>query len=176
MSSISFKKRLSLKLMKTIGKWLPDNRVGFGIGKFSSKIRYYLVKNIVDEMGDTVFIGKGAIIQKGVKLKNKSHIGNNSELRSGTIIESNNLMGPECKFYTSNHKYDKKKLRVEGMTKISPILIKSDSWIGARCIILSGVTVGKGSIVGAGSVVTKDVPDYHLAAGNPAKIIKDLRK
>ncbi len=55
-----------------------------------------------------------------------------------------------------------------------PILIKSNAWIGMNCIILKGVTIGEGAIVGAGSVVTKDVPDWTVAGGNPAKVIKVL--
>lgn len=55
-----------------------------------------------------------------------------------------------------------------------PILIKSNAWIGMNCIILKGVTIGEGAIVGAGSVVTKDVPEWTVVGGNPARIIKVL--
>jgi acetyltransferase-like isoleucine patch superfamily enzyme len=55
-----------------------------------------------------------------------------------------------------------------------PIVIEDEAWIGCRVIILKGVTVGRGAIVGAGSVVTKDVPPYTLAAGNPARVIKPV--
>lgn len=54
----------------------------------------------------------------------------------------------------------------------APIRIKDDAWIGMNSIILKGVTIGRGAVVGAGSVVTKDVPDFCVVAGNPAKIIK----
>lgn len=55
-----------------------------------------------------------------------------------------------------------------------PIHIHDDAWIGMNCIILKGVTVGRGAIVGAGSVVTRDVPPWTLVAGNPARVIKEL--
>ncbi len=55
-----------------------------------------------------------------------------------------------------------------------PIHIHDDAWIGMNCIILKGVTIGEGAIVGAGSVVTRDVPPWTLVAGNPAKVIKEL--
>ena len=54
----------------------------------------------------------------------------------------------------------------------APIRIKSNAWLGLRSIILKGVTVGKGAIVGAASVVTKDVPDFTVAVGVPAKSVK----
>ena len=57
----------------------------------------------------------------------------------------------------------------------APILIKNNVWIGMNVIILKGVTIGEGAIVAAGSVVTKDVPDWTLVGGNPAKIIKNLK-
>lgn len=57
----------------------------------------------------------------------------------------------------------------------SPVILADKCWIGFNTIILKGVTVGEGAIVGAGSVVTKDVPPYTLVAGNPAKIIRTLK-
>ena len=59
-------------------------------------------------------------------------------------------------------------------TKVAPINIKEGAFVGARCIIMKGVTIGRHSIVGAGSVVTKSVPDYSIACGNPAKVIKPI--
>ena len=60
------------------------------------------------------------------------------------------------------------------VVKRSPIIVKRKAWIGFNVIILKGVTIGEGAVVGAGSVVTKDVPDYAVVAGNPAKIIKHI--
>jgi acetyltransferase-like isoleucine patch superfamily enzyme len=61
-------------------------------------------------------------------------------------------------------------------TKSAPIKIAKGAWIGARSIILKGVTVGEGAVIAAGSVVTKDVPPYCVAAGNPAKVVKKIDK
>lgn len=163
-------------LLNTIGKWLPRKRYPFG--KSATNLRYMFAKNIVSEIGPEAYIEKGAQLEHGVILKNNAIVGINCRVRSGTTIEEHTMMGPDCVFYTQNHKYSKENGSAFGMgaTDIEPVLVKSFAWIGTRCIILPGVTIGKGSIVGAGSVVTKDVPDYHLVAGNPARVIKDLRE
>lgn len=55
-----------------------------------------------------------------------------------------------------------------------PIKIGADCWFGGNCIVLPGVTIGKGAVVGAGSVVTRDVPDFAVVAGNPARVLKQV--
>lgn len=64
---------------------------------------------------------------------------------------------------------------INSKIKTSPINIEDEVFIGARSIILKGVTIGKGSVIGAGSVVTKSIPPMVIAAGNPAKIITEIR-
>ncbi|NTU65300.1 MAG: hypothetical protein HGB05_18340 [Chloroflexi bacterium] len=61
-----------------------------------------------------------------------------------------------------------------GATFSAPVTIQDGTWLGARCIVLPGVTVGRGSVVGAGSVVTKDVPPNTLVGGVPAKVIRSI--
>ncbi len=60
------------------------------------------------------------------------------------------------------------------MTVTSPIIIDDDVWVGANSVILAGVKIGKHCVIGAGSIVTKDIPDYTIAVGNPARIYKNL--
>ena len=62
-----------------------------------------------------------------------------------------------------------------GFVNTKPIKVCNDAWIGMNVIILKGVTIGEGAIVGAGSVVTKDVPAWTVVAGNPARVVKSLR-
>lgn len=64
--------------------------------------------------------------------------------------------------------------RAEGVSTSSPITIEDDVWIGANATIIGGVTVGKGSIIGAGSVVIRDIPQGVIAAGNPARVIRKI--
>ncbi|WP_281040324.1 MULTISPECIES: CatB-related O-acetyltransferase [unclassified Mesorhizobium] len=61
---------------------------------------------------------------------------------------------------------------IDGLGTRGPIVVGHDVWIGARAIIMSGVTIGNGAVIGAGSVVTKDVPPYAIVAGSPARIIR----
>ena len=67
-------------------------------------------------------------------------------------------------------------MRGQGSTEPQKVTIESDVWIGARVIILPGVTIGKGAILAAGAVVTKDVPDYAVVGGVPAKVLKYRNK
>lgn len=89
-------------------------------------------------------------------------------------IEKNVFSGHDVMILTGAHDYTKfnndRKLGDIGQ----PIHIKEGVWLASRCIILAGVTIGKHSVIGAGSVVTRDVPDYQLWAGNPAVFIKEI--
>ncbi|MFC6323509.1 DapH/DapD/GlmU-related protein [Companilactobacillus baiquanensis] len=89
----------------------------------------------------------------------------------GVTLEDDVLIGPGVKLISVNHPIDPKK-RHNVIT--DPVLIRKNAWVGANAIILPGVTVGENSIVGAGSIVTKDVPDNSVVVGNPAKIIKEI--
>ena len=87
------------------------------------------------------------------------------------------MMGPEMVIYTSGHKTDRIDIpmRLQGGTEVEPVTIGNDVWIGRRVMIMPGVSIGNGCVIGAGTVVTKDVPDYCVVAGVPAKIVKERR-
>lgn len=85
------------------------------------------------------------------------------------------MVGPNCSFFSGTHPLDPTvRNGTRGPETGKPIRIGEDCWFGGNCIVLPGVTIGKGSTVGAGSVVTKDVPPYHCVAGNPARIIRKI--
>jgi acetyltransferase-like isoleucine patch superfamily enzyme len=85
------------------------------------------------------------------------------------------LVGPNVSFFSATHPLDPA-LRngLHGPELGKEIHVKEDCWIGGNVVILPGVTIGRGSTVGAGSVVTKDVPDFTVVAGNPARIIRKI--
>jgi len=88
-------------------------------------------------------------------------------------IGDNTLIGPGSKLVTASHPLEPEK-RKDWSVSGKPITIEEDVWLGAGVVIIPGVTVGARSIVGAGSVVTKDVPPDTIVVGNPARIIRKL--
>ena len=83
-------------------------------------------------------------------------------------------MGPDVYILTQNHNFENTEqlIRKQGFRGIQPVEIGDNVWIGARVIILPGVHIGSGAVIGAGSIVTKDIPQNVVVVGNPAKIIK----
>ncbi len=144
-------------------------------------------QNIV--LGNRVTIGKHAIIRPsniyggaigaGLKVGDHSNIGPFAYIGcSGFISIGNNVMiSPRVSIYAENHVFDNPEIlmKEQGVTQ-APVIIEDDCWIAANSIILAGVTIGRGSVIAAGSVVTKDIPPYSVAAGVPAKVIKQRNK
>ena len=89
----------------------------------------------------------------------------------------NVMMAPDCIIYVRNHESSRLDIPMceQGSTEERPVVIGNDVWIGGRVIILPGVKIGDGAIIGAGSVVTKDVSEYDVVAGNPARVIKNRK-
>ncbi|ASM48732.1 chloramphenicol O-acetyltransferase [Pseudoalteromonas espejiana DSM 9414] len=85
------------------------------------------------------------------------------------------MMGPEVVVYTRNHAIDRVDIPMcqQGFKEIAPVYIEDDVWIGRRVIILPGVSIGKGCVLGAGSVIAKDIPPYSIVVGNPGKVIRN---
>lgn len=140
-----------------------------------------------------IVIGKNTRIMYNAKLDVYNHrhlskskikigadcvIGNSSILygQGGLEIGDDVIIGPSVVIVPINHIYSdpKELIRNQGIA-VKGIKIEADVWIGANVTILDNVNIGKGSVIGAGTVVTKDIPPYSLAVGVPAKVIKKIR-
>jgi maltose O-acetyltransferase len=143
-------------------------------GKISSAIRYFLASHYIKKCGKNVNFEKGALFGYNLEIGDNSGVGINSQISRGVKIGKNVMMAPEVVILTSNHSYDKTDIPMifQGSHGLKEVVIEDDVWIGHRTIILPGVTLHKGTIVGAGSVVTKSFPNFSIIAGNPAKLIK----
>lgn len=143
-------------------------------GKIFKKMRAFFTKKVIKKMGENVNIETGAIFNPNIEIGDNSSIGVRAELIGNVKIGKNVMMGPEVIFYTQNHKFNDKDRTIieQGYDIEKQIVVEDDVWIGRRVIILPGVTIKKGTVIGAGSIVTKTFPEYSVIAGNPAKVIK----
>ncbi len=135
-------------------------------------------------IGDNVSILKNTIIEctgvirelgEGLRIGNRVGIAQNCfiQVRGQVEIGNDVIFGPGVSIFSENHLFEDKNIPImqQGASR-KGVTIEDDVWLGTRAIILDGVTIGKGSIVAAGSVVNKDVAPYSIVAGVPAKLIK----
>lgn len=151
-------------------KYLPDSEHC----KVARLIREKVCKRALIKAGKRININRGARFGTECSLGDHSGIGRDSVIQNGTTIGDNVMMGPQCYIYTMNHVFARADIPMiqQGISRINPVVIGDDVWIGARVTILGGVHVGNGAIIGAGAVVTQDVLSYAIVAGNPARVIR----
>jgi len=95
------------------------------------------------------------------------------DLAETITLEDGVTLGPGVMVITGTHEMGSEVYRAGPLTP-RPVLIKRGAWLGARCLVLPGVTIGSGAVIGAGAVVTRDIPDNVVAAGVPARVIRAL--
>jgi acetyltransferase-like isoleucine patch superfamily enzyme len=137
-------------------------------------------------IGDNVTIGRGTDIYVHpihsdlkdymIRISNNVHIGiyNIIGARESIILEDNVLIGPHVMIGDHSHQYENIEIpiKLQEATKGGPVRIERDSWIGANVFVLPNVTIGRHSVVGANSVVNRNIPPYSVAVGAPARVIK----
>lgn len=149
------------------------------IGRWARPLRRCVTKSLFKRAGRNINIEKGAYFGNGsqIEIGDNSGIGVNCRVCGPVKIGDNVMMGPEVIVLTVSHKYNRLDIpmRQQGHKEPEPVTIGDDVWIGTRAIIMPGISVGKGAIIGASAVVTKDVPEYAIVCGNPAKVVKSRK-
>ena len=140
-------------------------------------LRGFCGKLILAKCGKNVNIEKGAQFSSTSELGDNSGIGVNARMSGKVIIGSNVMMGENVTIIVRNHAFGRTDVPMnqQGFEEERPVIIGDDVWIGTNVTILPDVKIGNGAIIGAGSVVTKDVADYCIVGGNPAKVIKSRK-
>ena len=146
------------------------------VGRPFRPIRRRVCTPLFAHSGSNINVEKGAFFGFGhqVHIGNNSSLGQDCKILGPVFIGDNVMMGPDVVVLTANHDFSRTDVPMiqQGMTSTRPVKIGNDVWIGARVILLPGVTIGDGVIIGAGAVVTKDIPPYAVAAGNPARMLR----
>ena len=153
----------------------PTLRIAADV-KLGRDVKVYAFVNLYGcEVGDESKIGTFVEIQKGVKIGRRVKVSSHSFICEGVSIEDEVFIGHGVMFI--NDRYPRAttgggELQTEADWQVVPTLVKHGASIGSNATVLCGVTIGEGAIVGAGSVVTHDVPAHAIVAGNPARIIR----
>jgi acetyltransferase-like isoleucine patch superfamily enzyme len=134
------------------------------------------------DLGDNVTIGRGAALVctgvvarpgASIRIGNRAGIGDHSFLsgQGGIDIGKDVLLGPGVRVFSENHRFDMldRPIRDQGEER-APVVVEDDCWIGAGATILGGVTIGRGTVVAAGAVVSRDTPERSVVMGVPARV------
>ena len=129
-------------------------------------------------LGDDVWLSRGCYVlahrNVEVRIDRHAYVGHRCLLygTGGICIGQDALLANDVQLICGNHTFDRRDIPIRLQpSEERPIVIEEDVWLGASVIVLGGVTVGKGSVVGAGAVVTKSLPPYSIARGVPAKVV-----
>lgn len=164
---------ISLALYYGLARWFPRSGIFFNVG---GSFRYVLCRHIFKKCGKNVNVERGAFFGKGVEIEigDYSGIGLNANIPGDTIIGDYVMMAPNCHIFNRNHNYSDidKPMMFQGESERKRTIISDDVWIAENVIILPGRIISKGSIIGAGCVLTKDYPEYSVVGGNPSRLIK----
>jgi acetyltransferase-like isoleucine patch superfamily enzyme len=187
--------RLKLYLQKW--RWYERNsmpwnraRIHAHMVRAEAFIRFPVQGNVLESLDDgRLTIGKGTLLEPGCWITisdgARVSIGEGAFLNLGTMIAATHevtignhvMFANHCFISDASHRYDNPMIPVtwQGFDSKGPTHIGDNCWFGVNCVVTSGVTIGERCVIGANSVVTKDVPAGSIAAGVPAKVIREIR-
>lgn len=139
--------------------------------------RTKLIKEILGKTGDNILIQSNFYCDYGynIKVGKNFYMNHNCVILDGAKVEfgDNVFIGPNCGFYTAGHPIEIE-LRNKGIEYAKPIKVGNNVWFGGNVVVLPGITIGDNVTIGAGSIVTKNIPSNTIAVGNPCKVIKKI--
>lgn len=173
-----FKRYFFFFLYTLFFKHFPASSFPF-LGRPSKRLRYICCKQFFKSCGRGVNIERGASFGFGFQLEigDNSGLGRYCSVPSNIIIGNDVMMAPNVFILAKNHEYKDIEIpmRLQGIKESNRTVIKNDVWIGRNVIFTPGRTVNNGSIVAAGTVLTKDFPPFSIIGGNPGKLIKSRK-
>ena len=141
--------------------------------------RRELLRALIPEQGEECTVKPPFLCDYGsfIHMGDRVFINYGCKLVDGGMIDIGNdvLIAPGCTIVTANHAVDPERRR-KGYMRLKPVTIEDNVWLGADVTICPGVRIGKNSVIGAGSVVVRDIPENSLAVGNPCKVIGKARE
>ena len=139
--------------------------------------RTKLLKEILGKYEETFYIEQPFICDYGynIEIGKNFYANHNLVILDGNKVKFGNnvFVAPNCAFYTAGHPLDYKE-RNKGLEYAKPIKVGNNVWIGGNVTVLPGVSIGDNVVIGAGSVVTKDIPSNVIVVGNPCRVIKEI--
>jgi maltose O-acetyltransferase len=155
---------------------LPSSFTYSFLGRLSKKCRALICKQFFHSVGRNVNVEHGAYFGSGllVEIGDNSGIGVNCRVPGDIRIGKDVMMGPDVLIIGRNHNFEDLTIpmRLQGYKATPPVVIEDDVWLGARVIVLPGIKIGRGAIIGAGAIVSKDVPPFGICVGDPGRIVK----
>lgn len=166
------RRKIGALLYYSFAKHLPPSYSGLKLGQ--KRLRAFCGKLMLKSCGKQVNIETNAVFSPKVELGNYSGIGVEAKIYGACVIGDYVMMGENCTIITRNHRRSRTDIPMmeQGFEEERPVFIGNDVWIGDRVTILPGVHIGDGCVIGAGAVVTHDIPPNSIAVGVPARVIK----
>lgn len=141
--------------------------------KISSRVKFSHSEDRPIVVGDGAYFFRGSEILGPVTIGKNVFINRDAYIRPNTTIGDNVRIGPFVRLISDTHEVGPSTRRA-GKSRFDPIVIGDGTWIGAAVTVIGGVSIGKGCIIAAGAVVTRDIPDNTMVGGVPARHIRDL--